>query len=168
MREEIEMRVEPNADGVTPGRGIGNTPELSLGELFKRLSTDTAELVRQEANLAKAELAASASAVARDAMKIGVAAGLALAGVLALTAFLVIGLGVLLTSYWLSSLIVGVVVLAVGGMLAKNAIDDIKHRGLKPAQTMATLQADASWARRQAQEFKHELTADTTAANPKR
>lgn len=169
MREEIEMQVEHRADGVGRGQGAasGSGSETSLGELLKRLSTDTAELVKQEANLAKAEITASAGVIARDSMKVGMAAGLALAGVLALTAFLVVGLGALLGNYWLSSLIVGVVVLAVGGLMAKNAIGDIKQRGLKPAQTVATLRADATWAEQQVNEMKHDLTADTRAANPK-
>lgn len=170
MREEIEMQVEHRADGVGRGQGAasGSGSETSLGELLKRLSTDTAELVKQEANLAKAELTASAGVLADDAMKVGVAAGLALAGVLALTAFLVVGLGALLNNYWLSSLIVGVVVLAIGGMMAKNAISDVKRRSLKPKQTVATLRADASWAEQQVSEFKRDVTADTTVVNPKR
>lgn len=168
MREEIQMQVEHRADGVGPGQRAAGGSEPSLGELLKRLSTDTAELVKQEANLAKAEITASAGVVARDSLKVGMAAGLALAGVLSLTAFLVVGLGALLGNYWLSSLIVGVVVLAVGGLMAKNAISDIKQRALKPTQTVATLRADATWAEQQVNELKHDLTADSTAANPKR
>lgn len=175
MREEMEMRIErgvgdaPLGSGAGTGaRGATGASDVPLGELFKQLSTDTAELVRQEATLAKAEMAAAASVAAHDAMKVGVATGLALAGVLALTAFLIVGLGAALGNYWLSSFIVGVVILAVGGIMARNAIGDIKRRGLKPTQTLATLQTDASWAKQQAHELKHNLTADTTAATPNR
>lgn len=175
MRDDIEIRLERGGDHAPPGSGAAagtrapsDSANASLGELFKQLSTDTAELVRQEATLAKAELAATASAVAHDAVKVGIATGLALAGILALTAFLIVGLGAALHNYWLSSLIVGVVILAIGGVMARGAIGDVKRRGLKPAQTLATLQADASWAREQANELKHNLTADTTAVTPNR
>jgi uncharacterized membrane protein YqjE len=168
MREEIEMRVERHADGAGSAAAMSAGSEPSLGELFRRLSSDTADLVKQEASLAKAEIAASAAVLAKDATKVGVGAGLALAGILSLTAFLVVGLGVLLSSYWLSALIIGVVMLAVGGMMAKHAISDVKRRGLKPRQTMATLRADASWAEQHAHDLKHDMTAETTAANPKR
>ncbi len=168
MREEIGVRVEHRADGVDPGHGSAAGAEPSLGDLLKRLSTDTAELVQQEANLAKAELAQAGSVLAHDAMKVGVALALAWTGMLALTAFIIVGLGDLLNNYWLSALIVGVVFLAIGGFLAKNAIADVKRRGLKPEKTIATLREDATWAGQQAREMKRELTADTPAAKPKR
>lgn len=130
----------------------------SLGELFRQLSSDTAELVQQEMRLAKAELRETTSRVGRDTSKIGIAAGLALAGVLALTAFLIAGLGALLgDNYWLSALIVGVVLLAIGGALLKSAISDLKHHGLAPTQTIASLRDDAGWAQRQARELGREL-----------
>lgn len=132
--------------------------EPSLGELLRRLTTDTGELVQKEMALARAEMREIGTTAARDATKLGGALGLALAGALALTAFLVIALGNLLNSYWVSSLLVGLVFLAVGGFLAKSAIDDVKQRGLKPEQTMASLREDAAWAKEEAREVKRELT----------
>jgi uncharacterized membrane protein YqjE len=155
-REEIEARI-PGRDEVTRPE-VAIAPEPSLGDLFRRLTTDTGELIRQEVNLAKAEARQAGATLARDGAKIGVGIGLALGGFLALTAFLVIGLGILLASYWLAALIVGVVFLAVGGVLARNAVNDIKRRGLKPEQTMNTLRADATWAKQEATEVKRELT----------
>ena len=131
--------------------------EPSLGELFRRLTTDTSDLVRQEILLAKTELRQTTSAVARDSAKVGVAAGLALAGALTLTAFLVVGLGDLLNNYWLSSLIVGLVLLAIGAVLARGALHDLKT-GLAPEQTIATLREDAAWAKGETREVKRELT----------
>ncbi len=159
--DEIEVRVERQGD-VLP-QPAATSGEASLGELFKRLTGDTSELIRQEAALAKAEIREMASDLAGDAMKVGVAAGLALVGVLALGAFLVLALGNLLGgAYWLSSLIVGVVLLGIGAMLGKGAMNDIKERGLKPERTIATLRADKAWATEQARELKHDLTTDPT------
>jgi uncharacterized membrane protein YqjE len=164
--DEIEVRVEQHGDGVAPGGGTAGR-EPSLGDLFKRLTSDTTELVRQEITLAKAELREATSGLAADATKIGVAAGLALMGGLALTAFLVIAIGNLLgDNYWLSALLVGLVALGVGAVLVRNALADIKSRNFKPVQTLATLREDKSWASQQARELKHELTTDPTSTTP--
>src|SRR4051794_38181891 len=83
--------------------------ERSLGELFRDLTTETSELVSKEVALMKAEARQTGATMARDGAKIGIASGLAFAGILALTAFLIAGLGDLLNGkYWLSALIVGV------------------------------------------------------------
>jgi uncharacterized membrane protein YqjE len=136
----------------------GTAPEPSLGELLRRLTTDTGELVRQEVSLARAEMREVGGRVARDGAKIGIALGLALAGVLALTAFLVIALGDLVGNYWLGALIVGLAMLGIGGFMAKSAVDDVKRRGITPQQTIATLKEDAAWAKDEAREVKRELT----------
>ena len=142
-------------DGAVAG---GAAAEPSLGELLRRLTTDTGELVRQEVSLARAEMREVGSRVARDGTKIGIALGLALAGVLALTAFLVIALGDLVGNYWLGALIVGLVLVGVGAFMAKSAVDDVKRRGVMPQQTVATLKEDAAWAKEEAREVKRELT----------
>jgi uncharacterized membrane protein YqjE len=155
-REQAESRNQRRADGFRAE--AASVAEPSLGELFKRLTTDTGELVRQEVSLAKAELKQAGATVARDGTKIGIALGLALAGVLALTAFLIVGLGDLFDNYWLAALIVGALFLVVGGLMARNAVNDIKRRGLQPTETIETLREDTAWAKREAREIKRELT----------
>ena len=136
----------------------GGGAEPSLGDLIKQLTSDTGELVRRELALAKAEMREAGGTLARDGMKIGIAAGLALAGVLALTAFLILALGDAFDNYWLAALLVGALFLVVGGLLAKNAVSDVKRRGLTPQATVETLREDAAWAKREGREFKRELT----------
>jgi hypothetical protein len=166
-QDDFEVPLDHHGDG-TLARGAPRQ-ETPLGELFKRLTTDTAELIRQEATLAKAEIRETGSALAGDARDIGIAAGLALAGALCLVAFLVLALGNLLDGrYWLSALIVGAVALVVGMMLAKNAVKDIKTRGVKPQQTIDTLREDKAWAGHAAKEFKHDLQADPTKPSARR
>ena len=53
-REPREIRVERHADTVAPRPPEGAEP--SIGELLRRVTTDTAELVRQEVALARAEM----------------------------------------------------------------------------------------------------------------
>jgi uncharacterized membrane protein YqjE len=132
--------------------------EPSLGELFRRLTTDTSDLVRQEVTLAKTELRQAGATVARDGTKIGIAVGLALGGLLTLIAFLVLMLGDVLNNYWLAALIVGLVLLGVGAVLVRSAVSDIKERGLAPKETVGSLRDDAAWAKAEAREVKRELT----------
>lgn len=166
-QDEIEVPVTGRGDGVRAP--VGGASDASLGDLLKRLTSDSADLVRHEVALAKAELRETGSMLAADGAKVGAAVGLALAGALALTAFLVIGLGNLLDGrYWLSALIVGAVMLAVGALLAKNAVNDVKRRGLAPRQTIATLREDKAWAGREARDLKHDLTTDPTVSSTQR
>jgi uncharacterized membrane protein YqjE len=159
--DDIEVPYEPHGDGMLPRAAPTGQP--SLGELFKRLTTDTGELIRQEATLAKAEIRETGSRLAGDARDVGIALGLAIAGALALVAFLVIALGNLLDGrYWLSALVVGVLALGIGMMLAKNAVNDIKQRGITPRQTLDTLKEDKQWVAQQARELSHDLTTDPT------
>jgi len=156
-REQPEIRVERGADIPQPMPATGAEP--SIGELFKRVTTDTSELVRQEVALAKVEMRQAFATLARDGTTVGIGLGLALVGVLALTAFLIAGLGRLLNDrYWLAALIIGAVFLVVGAVLARNALADIKRRGLTPDQTAESLRQDAAWAKREAAEVKRELT----------
>ena len=137
--------------------------EDSIGELFKRLSDDTGDLVKQEIKLAKIEMQRTASALGDDLRNVGIAVVVATLGALSLMTFLIISIGHLLDDkYWLSSLLIGVIFLAIGGIMAKSAITDMKQRTLLPEQTMQTLNADKAWAGRVTKELAHDLTTDPT------
>jgi uncharacterized membrane protein YqjE len=141
------------------GNGLSRTPrgDSSLGELFGSLWSDTAHLIQMEVRLAKSEMQASARTAARAGAKLGIALVLALPGAMALTAALVIGLGAVLDNYWLSALIVGVVVLAVAGVLARKALAAF-HGAFSAKETAHTLRESADWARAEAKRVKTSLT----------
>lgn len=156
-REQNEIRVERNADIPAPRPTEGAEP--SIGELLRRVTDDSSELVRQEIALARVEIRESLATLSQDAAKASIGLGLALVGVLALTAFLIAGLGSLLGDrYWLAALIVGAIFLVVGIVLGRNALGDMKRHGLVPDQTAESLRRDAAWAKREAGEVKRELT----------
>jgi uncharacterized membrane protein YqjE len=157
MALEQRERIIERGNGRTPA--VMPTREPSIGELFGQLSSDASRLIQSEVALAKAELRETTSMLVKDAAKVGVAAALGLLGALAATAFLIIGLGDLLDNYWASALLVTIVYLAVAGFLAKSAMNEIKSRGVKPEETLATLREDASWAKREAQSLKRDLTS---------
>ncbi|MFL5593111.1 MAG: YhjD/YihY/BrkB family envelope integrity protein [Gemmatimonadaceae bacterium] len=146
----------PRADG--NGRARQEIRDASIGELFKRLSTDTSRLVQQEIQLAKAELQESAATAAKAGGKIGAAAMLALPGTMCLTAALVIGLGIIINSYWVSALLVGAVILIVAGVLAKKGMADFKS-GLAPKETARSVREDVDWAKSETSRVKQELSA---------
>jgi uncharacterized membrane protein YqjE len=143
-----QRRFEVNGDG---------TNEAPLGELLKRFGQDAATLVRQEVTLAKLELRESVKSLAQDAGKLGAAAGLALFGGFALLAFIIIGLGDLIDNYWLSALIVAVLLLGGAAVMARGALAHMKQGRLAPQETVQTLKEDQRWAQREVAEFKHSM-----------
>lgn len=152
--EEREIRIDRARSARFNG---GPREEPPIGELFKELSTDATTLVRQEVALAKAELRQTAKQLGRDAAKVGAAAVLAWFGAMAGVAFLILALGALLDSYWLSALIVAVVFLGIAAILAKNAKEDMQKAELKPVRTMETLQEDKAWAKREIRDLKQDM-----------
>ena len=147
-RRRIDVNV--NGDG---------TNEVPIGDLLKRFGQDASTLIRQEITLAKLELRESAKGLAQDAGKLGAAAGLGLLGALALVAFAIVGLGDLIDNYWLSSLIVAVLLLSAAAILAKGAIAHMKRNALVPEETVQTLREDQRWAKREVQNFKQSMKA---------
>jgi hypothetical protein len=123
---------------------------LSLGELFAELSKETTTLVRQEVNLAKTEIhAESISRRQRHRVHGGLAASSHTRGFLALLAALIFGLVALGLPAWLSALIVGLAVVAIGYFLVQKGRDALKRDNLVPRQTIETLKEDAEWAKQQ-------------------
>lgn len=144
----------------TPGRtgdGLGGAPEPGLGDLVRSLAQDSATLVRQEMALAKAELRQNVKSVARDIIMIAVGGFVALVGVLVLIAALVVAVGDALDQYWLGALIVGVLFLAVGGLLAKKFAGNLGKEEMAPTRTIETLKEDKQWLQSEMKQARREL-----------
>lgn len=120
----------------------------SLGELFSELANETTMLVRQEIQLARTEMTQKATRAGKDVGMIGAGGALAYAGLLALIAALIIGLGELIP-LWLSALIVGLVVVGVGYLLIQRGLTALKQIDPVPQQTIQTLQEDKEWVKEQ-------------------
>lgn len=124
-----------------------NTPhqppyaELSLPELLRQLSTDTATLVRQEVQLARAELAQTGKKAAKGGIGFGAAAIFGLGAFGALTATLIAVIALALP-VWVAALIVTVIygiVAFVAALQGKKAIAEVAP---PVPQTVATLKDD--------------------------
>jgi MFS family permease len=124
--------------------------ERPVGELVKQLADQTSTLMRQEMDLAKAEMTQKAKVAGQGAGLIGAAAVIGLLAAGALTAFLVMLLDGALAN-WLSALIVAVVFAAIAGILALQGKKRIE-RATPPApeQTVETVKEDVAWAKTRA------------------
>ena len=109
--------------------------DRSIGELVQELSQQTATLVRQEMRLAQAELQEKGKRVGIGAGMFGGAGLVALYGVGALVAAAIVGIGTLMEP-WIAAAIVGVVLLAVAGILALTGKKQV-DRGTPPLPRQA-------------------------------
>ena len=122
--------------------------DRSLGELFSELSQETTTLIRQEVNLAKTEMSQKASRVGKNVGFMAAGGAVAYAGLLAIIAGVIALLG-LVIPLWVSALLVGLVVAAIGYFLVKRGLDALKQEDLAPRQTIETLKEDKEWAKDQ-------------------
>jgi uncharacterized membrane protein YqjE len=113
--------------------------DRSVGELVNRLSQQTSTLIRQELQLAQTELQEKGKRVGIGAGMFGGAGLVALYGVGALVAAAIIGIGTLLDP-WIAAVIVGVVLLAVAGILALLGRKQVE-RGTPPLPQQAIASA---------------------------
>jgi uncharacterized membrane protein YqjE len=122
--------------------------EHSIGELVKDLAGQTSTLVRQEIQLAQAEVTEKGKVAGRGA---GLVAGAAVSGVLALGA-LTAGLIALLDkamATWVAALIVMALWALVALMLAKAGQSALKRATPPVPQTVETVKEDIQWAKTQ-------------------
>ncbi len=122
--------------------------ERSIGELFAELANETSTLVRQEIQLAKTEMTQKVTSAGKDVGMIGAGGALAYAGLLALIAAVIIGLGQIIPM-WLSALIVGLIVAGIGYVLIQRGLSALKRIDPAPRQTIETLKEDTEWAKEQ-------------------
>ncbi len=123
--------------------------EQPIGDLLKRLSQETTTLVRQELELAKAEMTEKGKKAGIGAGLIGGAGVATLLALGALTACLIALLDTFMV-LWLAALIVTVVWAAVAAVLALQGRDRVQDAGpAVPEQTIETVKEDVQWAKTQ-------------------
>jgi uncharacterized membrane protein YqjE len=121
-----------------------------IGDLLKQLSHETTTLVRQELELAKAEMAQKAKQAGVGAGMFGGAGVSALLGLGALTAAAIAALDAAMP-LWLAALIVALVWLAIAGVLALQGKRRVQAATPPvPEQTQESVKEDVEWAKTQA------------------
>jgi len=123
--------------------------DRSLGELFGDLARDTGLLVRQEMELAKAEMTRSATRVGKDIGFLVAGGAVAYAGFLGILAAIAVGLGQLGVPWWLAILLVGLVVAGVGGLLVQRGLTALRGQGPAAAKAIQADQEDGARAKAQ-------------------
>jgi hypothetical protein len=132
-----------NGDGLGPG----GPAEKSLGEIVSEVSEKASLLVRQEIDLAKAEMSEKASVAGKGAGLLGGAAVVGLLAAGALTACLILALSEVIPD-WLAALIVALVMGAVAAVLAMQGRNRIRAATPPvPEQTVETVKEDVEWAK---------------------
>jgi uncharacterized membrane protein YqjE len=124
--------------------------EQSIGELLKQLSQETTTLVRQELDLAKAEMAQKGKQAGLGAGMFGGAGVSSLLALGALSAAAIAGLDNAMP-LWLAALIVALVWLAVAAALAVLGKTRVQEAAPPvPEQTRESVKEDLEWAKSQA------------------
>lgn len=137
-----------------PPAGGSDRPSTGLVSLLRDLAEDTRVLVQQEIALAKAEATRTAKRVVVDSAWIGAGVAVLAVGGLCLVVALALGLGALLGSYWLGTLITGGLLFLIGALMAWKGVRDLQSGGFTPTETIGSLQEDKDWAQREVDDFK--------------
>jgi uncharacterized membrane protein YqjE len=122
--------------------------ERSLGELVKELAGQTSTLVRQEIQLAQAEVTEKGKLAGKGAGMLAGAGVAAQLGLGALTALLIIALDGAL-ALWLAALLVTVVWLAIAAVLAMSGKKALQSATPPVPQTVEPVKEDIQWAKTQ-------------------
>jgi hypothetical protein len=117
--------------------------ERPLGALFRQLSQDLGALLRQEAELAKAEIGAKASELGTAMGVLGAGALISLAGFFCLLLSAVLAVSVVVGSLIFGSLSVGILTLGIGFALLAAGRRRFSVSELKPTRAIDSLRKDA-------------------------
>jgi uncharacterized membrane protein YqjE len=125
--------------------------DQSLSELLKRLSEQTADLVRKEIRLAQLELQEKGKHAGIGVGLFGGGGLIALYGVGALVTAAILGLATVVDA-WLAALIVAVALFAVAGVLALIGKQQVQRATpAKPEAAIESVQADVTEVKQRAQ-----------------
>jgi hypothetical protein len=124
----------------------------SISELVQQLTEQTSRLARQEVELAKTEMTVKGRRLGVGAGAFGGAGLVALFGVGALTAAVILLLATAMTA-WLAALIVAVIYLAVAGVLALVGKSKVESAGPPvPEQAVESVKRDVEQTKLRAKE----------------
>ena len=135
------MAIDPDAPEVLEPHARA---ERSIGALFSDLASETAELFRQELALFKAEMQEKLGKAGVGAAALAAAALIAFSGWLFLLLAAVYALAIVVPP-WAAALIVGVLVLAIAGVLALIGRSRLRADALTPERTLRSLREDQAW-----------------------
>lgn len=129
------------------GERADRLKDQPLADLLRQLSQETATLVRQEIELAKAEVTQKGKTAGVGVGIVGAAGVVALLALGALTACLVLVLDIWMPA-WVAALIIAVVLGGVAAFLGLRGKEKVQEAGAPvPEQTVETVKEDIEWAK---------------------
>ena len=135
---------------MTEFNGQSQLRDRPVGELLKQLSEQTSTLVRQELDLAKAELTEKGKQAGLGAGMFGGAGLFAVLALGALTACAILALDTAVAG-WLAALIVAAVYGAIAGVLALTGKTKVQQATPPvPEQAVGSVKEDVEWAKTKA------------------
>ncbi|HEY8374792.1 MAG TPA: phage holin family protein [Pseudonocardiaceae bacterium] len=136
----------PQQSRPSPARPRPPVEEVSVGELIGEVAQDLSRLVRQELDLAKAEIREETGKAGRAAGVLGAAAVAGHLALLVLSFALVFALDDVLGLGW-AALLVGAAWAVVALLLLLIGRSRMRQVSPKPERTIESLKEDAQWAR---------------------
>jgi len=132
----------------THNADVHDARERPIGELVKDLAGQTSTLVRQEIQLAQAELTSKGKQAGRGAGMLAAAAVAGLLALIALTVCLIVALDSAVP-LWLAALLVTLLWGVIGAVLAARGRKDLEQATPPVPQTVETVKEDIQWAKTQ-------------------
>ena len=128
-------------------RPIVTDPDTGIPDLIRRLTDDSKRLVTDEVQLAKLEARDSLHRATRGAIWLGVAFGVGVIMIVALTVFVATLIGRIANGHmWVGALVTGVIELALGFWLLKHGLVTYTKPSYTLEETRTSLADTKHWA----------------------
>ena len=125
-------------------------PDTSIGDLVRRLTDDSKRLVGDEVRLAKLEMAESVKVGAKGAMWMGVAFGVSVIALVALTITVAAAIGRAANGHmWVGAVVTGVLELALGAWLIKRGLGSYGSASYTLGESRKEIQNTRAWLARE-------------------
>jgi len=121
-------------------------PEVGLPDLVKSLTDDSKRLVKDEVLLAKLEAKEAVKTAGKGALWMGVAFGVGIVMLIALTIALASGIGEIANgNMWLGALLTGAIEIGLGVWLMKRGVSAFGKPSYTLAETRAEVNETVEW-----------------------
>ena len=128
-------------------RPIVTDPDTGIPDLIRRLTDDSKRLVTDEFQLAKLETKDSLHRATRGALWMGLAFGVAVIMLVALTVFVATLIGRIANGHmWVGALITGAIELGVGFWMLKHGLSTYTQPSYSLEETRSSLADTKHWA----------------------
>ena len=122
-------------------------PDTGIPDLIRRLTDDSKRLVTDEVQLAKLEAKDSLHRATRGALWLGLAFGVSIIMLVALTVFVATLIGRIANDHmWIGALVTGVIELALGFWLLKKGLSSYTKPSYTLEETRGSLADTKHWA----------------------